>query len=389
MLRLQGAFRAITIAVGGAVAPVLTDLLAEITPLIRQGANWLKQNRELVVLLFRIGKYIGIAGAALVVLGNAISYAGSALAITKTVLTVFGTALSTVFGLATSPIGLLVLAIGGLVVAFLYLTDAGGRLRSSFAGLWDSLKETAITAFGGIVDAIMAGNLELAWKISLQGLKVAWLQTLSALEAAWIRFAQTAVSDTSSFEAVLLSWVDSFLQGITTIRRAWADFRQDLAGTLALLTHVARLTGVPGVSAPFEQQAIEAFQARQSEADALRQQEREQANRPGLAQAGANQGRSAGLAGDLASAQDELARLRQQAAEARRRTAAGLAPRLGGGPGGAPDFGESRGTFSAFGVRDLGGTSIQIQQRDLLQQIVDRLVGIDRNLDEKIAQMFR
>lgn len=64
-----------------------------------------------------------------------------------------------------------------------------GSLVKRFAGFFDDITATFNQAWGGIVDAVKAGNLALAGEIGMAGLKVVWQQGIIFLTKLWRDFA--------------------------------------------------------------------------------------------------------------------------------------------------------------------------------------------------------
>src|SRR5690606_5093228 len=57
-------------AIGSALAPMLTELIAKATKFVVAVVNWIKQNKALVVTVFKIAAAVVAAGIALIVLGS-------------------------------------------------------------------------------------------------------------------------------------------------------------------------------------------------------------------------------------------------------------------------------------------------------------------------------
>lgn len=133
------------VAVGTALLPVLSEMVAEVQSLLPTVLAWIKENKELVGTVFKIALAAGAAGLSLAALGAIIGGVGTALS---------GLAL-----LAT-PIGLVVAALAGLAAgavwvhqvsqAYVELADAQTKLaaagdaqRASDQALFAQLEELA------------------------------------------------------------------------------------------------------------------------------------------------------------------------------------------------------------------------------------------------------
>jgi uncharacterized protein YukE len=147
-------------AIGGALAPVLADLLLKIQPIVEKMVAWTEAHPELTRNIFLVA-----GGLALLVFGI-----GSLILIIPRILAVFnmlrlavnflGGAISF---LATNPIGWLIVAIGLLVAAGIYLythweevkakaIEIWTAIKDFFAQIWDQIKESFRASIDSIVD---------------------------------------------------------------------------------------------------------------------------------------------------------------------------------------------------------------------------------------------
>ncbi len=216
----KNALGKVWVVVGGAIAPAMTRMAERVKAVMSSVANWMKQNKGLVVLLDYITIGLVAAGGAVFVLGKAFSFLGMIVGGVGTVLKLAVTVITLVVSLAVtavttllSPIGLVVAAFGILLSLFLRSsagTAALGALRRGFAGIVD----TARTAWGGIQDALGAGDLAGAMEIAWVGVQLAFLQGLDGLKIAWLEFC----------EWFGLTWVGQVAATITSTISELADF---------------------------------------------------------------------------------------------------------------------------------------------------------------------
>jgi TP901 family phage tail tape measure protein len=110
--RAMNAFQALGIVIGTELIPIINKLLARLLPMLKSFINWAKEHKTLikVVLIF-----IGV----LSLLSMAISVATTAMAVFDVIA-------------AANPIGLITLAVLGLVTAFILLADWIDSLRPAF-----------------------------------------------------------------------------------------------------------------------------------------------------------------------------------------------------------------------------------------------------------------
>jgi phage-related protein len=138
-------------AVGQALAPALTKLVEAVTPLIERFSAWAEKNPDLLAKILLIGgavaglaMFVGILGMALPAIIGGVS------------------ALATMFGLLLSPIGLIVLAIAGLIAIGVLLYKHWDEVKAKameiwnavalfFTGIWTSITTALTEAWNGIV----------------------------------------------------------------------------------------------------------------------------------------------------------------------------------------------------------------------------------------------
>ncbi len=182
----RGAF-----SVGAALVPSLMELANWIITTSKDVAEWIDRNRELVVSVAKIVAVVLGVGAALVALGAAVSLAGFAVSGLVTLFYALGTVIGvigSVLGALLSPIGLVVAALVGLGYLFATQTDAGKQMTDELKAGFVSFAETAKTAWGGIADAIQAGDLELAARIALAAVNLEWAKAVLWWTEKWNAF---------------------------------------------------------------------------------------------------------------------------------------------------------------------------------------------------------
>tara|TARA_Y100000310_G_scaffold99617_1_gene97486 strand:+ start:84 stop:2732 length:2649 start_codon:yes stop_codon:yes gene_type:complete len=135
----------------------------------------------------------------------------------------------------TSPIALVAVAIAGL--GFIAFRAVGGFeglaeiARSAFGSLsrnasvmyeriaafFGQLKDTFLTAFGGIRDAIASGELALAGQIAIAALQLAFFQGLDAIGVDWSFFSGGLVETMRNAGAEIYKLWDSTIQSISDL----------------------------------------------------------------------------------------------------------------------------------------------------------------------------
>lgn len=165
--------------------------------------DWIKENRSIVVSIAGVAAGVMAGGTALTVLGLGIT--GLVTGIT-TLITVFGTIIGTILSPFVLKIALISAAIAGLTYLLLELTGTTGDVIPMFQAMGSAIVE----AFGGIMDALKAGNFALAGKIALVGLAVVFQEGVVVLTKIWVGFKDKIG--------------DVFYDLIYLIKDAWIDF---------------------------------------------------------------------------------------------------------------------------------------------------------------------
>jgi hypothetical protein len=175
------------------------------------------------VVLTTVGIIVGIlaAGAALVGLGGtiqlvALGFGGLATAIA---------AVGSLLGALLSPIGLVLAGIGALAAYLIHTSDLGGQALDWLGAKFQALKSTAIRAFGGIGDALAAGDLGLAARILWLTLKMEWQRGVNALNQLWVEVKRF-------FVAV---WTEAVYGAAEVAANAWAGLQTGWTETVDFL----------------------------------------------------------------------------------------------------------------------------------------------------------
>jgi len=177
--------------IGSALEPVLSALIDSTVRIVVTISDWIKNNKELIVTVFKIGMAIAAGGAAIVALGTAVAGIGTVLGAAATVLTGVGSVfafLGTAIAALMSPIGLTIAGLAALVGYFVYASGAGSQAMQWLGERFNELKDTALGAWQGIGDALAAGDIALAGKILWLTLKMEWQRGVAFLQSKWLDF---------------------------------------------------------------------------------------------------------------------------------------------------------------------------------------------------------
>ncbi|HET6494182.1 MAG TPA: phage tail tape measure protein, partial [Thermoleophilia bacterium] len=177
--------------IGSALAPVLQDVANKITEAAVRFGQWAQANRDTIITVLRVTAGILAGGAALLILGTAISAVGSVLgAFTSVVVGAIAVMklLAAAFMFILSPVGAVIAIVAALGSYLVYASGVGGEALAWLGGKFNTLKEDALAAFGGISDALAAGDMGLAMKVLWLTLKMEWTRGVNFLKKAWLDF---------------------------------------------------------------------------------------------------------------------------------------------------------------------------------------------------------
>jgi hypothetical protein len=218
---------------------LLQDLATSAIRVAKVTADWVRQNKGLIVTIFKIAAGVAAAGAVLVVLGTLISGVGAAFGVAASIITGIGTVLGvlgTVVGALLSPIGLVSAAVIGLGAYLLYASGVGSEALHWLADTFNALKDDALAAWQGIGDALAAGDLSLAAKILWLTLRMEWQKGVAFLQEHWIAFKEFFLSiATDAFYGVVGLLIDAWaglqvawIETTTFMADAWTVFTSSL-----------------------------------------------------------------------------------------------------------------------------------------------------------------
>lgn len=173
--KLWSAVEGVGIALGEAVEGPLRGFTDWLTNMLGPMTEWLAANNETVAIVAGVAAALLAGGIAVMGFGYAATLAGAAF-------TALAIAVKVVIGLMTfllSPIGLVVAAVAGLLIAFELLT---GGISNAFSGVvgyitgqLQAMLASIKWVMGAIMDAIKLGRFDLAWAITWAAIKVIWL----------------------------------------------------------------------------------------------------------------------------------------------------------------------------------------------------------------------
>jgi len=206
MNRLHRILRITPIVIGSVLAPAMELVANRAIQIVIATNKWIANNRQLVLTVAKVALVAGAAGIGLVLLGVATSVASSAL---------IGFAASALIakaaaGLLLSPLGLVSVALAAGTAAFLVYSGTGAIALDYLGNRFSSLLGVTKKTFGGIRDALAAGDLKLAAEVLWAGIKVVWHGGIADIQ--------------SAFNISMSGMKALFTSVLSTMSKLWATF---------------------------------------------------------------------------------------------------------------------------------------------------------------------
>ncbi len=237
---LTSAFEGLAIAIGEALGDVLRRMTQAMTRAVGMIVQWAKQNRQVIETVAKITAVVLAAAVSLILLGASIHGLGSMIGVLITAVTSVASVfklLAGVIAFLVSPIGVVIAALGALGGYLIYITGAGGKALLWLGDRFRGLQETATSAWRGIGDALVAGDIGLAAKILWLTLKMEFQKGINVLKAAWMGFKHFFI-DTGNkaffgllaageivWHGLQIAWIET----IAFFKRLWHSFASSVA----------------------------------------------------------------------------------------------------------------------------------------------------------------
>jgi hypothetical protein len=231
MHELWSVLKMVTFQVGSALAPVLRDVVHAVLPWVTAAVEWVKENRQLVVVIAGIGAGLLALGGVLVASGVVLGSLGVVLGVVNSMATavagVIGGALTTAFGYATwyvveslTVLGLFANILKSVVwdatMDLLHAVDAVGKtmqwlgdVTAQLGRVASEAGDTFAGAWQGIQDAIAGGDMGKAFEIASASIAAVWLDLVAVLTEDWLNFKDAFLDITNDISTGLA-------QGIAT-----------------------------------------------------------------------------------------------------------------------------------------------------------------------------
>jgi hypothetical protein len=247
MGELLATLKRATFAVGAALAPELKQLTEIITGNVAATAKWIGEHRGVVTLA-------AAATAAVIGLGTGLiglSFAGSAVAkgfgLISGAVGLASTGLKivlTTVGALISPLGLLTTAVAAAAVVIVTASGTGSTAIADLGDAFTDMKSVATGAVKGIVDALSAGDIELAGRILFKSLELVWDIGVAKLNEIWVGLIENMKTVVAAFVDTAQGYWDDIIEQAT---RALLVMQGTKEGSKAG-KDIMRGSGLPGAS---------------------------------------------------------------------------------------------------------------------------------------------
>ena len=215
------AVKSLWATIGEALFPTLKSAAALFIRATVAVRPFVKEHQPAIVTAFKLGSALIAAGAGFLVVGKALSLVSSAAGGISSVFTVVRAGIGLVGSFVTT-IGAVPVALAGVAAYLLYTSGVGQTMLKALGGYFGDLKDTAMEAFGGIKNALAAGDWALAAQIAWAGLKLAWEQGIQPLKVAWEGLKNFGLT---LWEDIGDGITKAVFFAIAEVKKAWADMK--------------------------------------------------------------------------------------------------------------------------------------------------------------------
>jgi hypothetical protein len=202
--RLVDLVKMTTFEIGAALAPAFLRTAEVIQKALVQINDFIDTHRQLIVVASGVATALLLVGGALLGVTAAVKVLQVAFSGVTTIIS----GVISLFGFLLSPMGLIIAGLGAAAFAFFKFTKAGQDAAASIGKILGDIYADFQETFGGISDAISAGDFALAGEIAMAGLKLVWTEGWD-----WIK---------NSFFKVWAAIKITFFEGARFLADAWS-----------------------------------------------------------------------------------------------------------------------------------------------------------------------
>jgi len=217
------------------LAPALTQFVRAATNAVLQVKQWATDYAGLIITVMKVAAGVAAAGAGLFVFGKAIMGVGALLGgLHSFIMWAAGGVqlLIGILGMTISPalaIGVAITAIGAALIYLARNTAPVQAVGNAIAGFADGIRAMistvvgdVMTAWGGITDALAAGDIRAAIKVVTATITLEWTRVTTWLQETWQGFLSIWSGITNKIASFMLD-------AVAAIKSAWAGAMTSMA----------------------------------------------------------------------------------------------------------------------------------------------------------------
>lgn len=207
---LKATLASVAYEIGAAVAPAAKALAEALVPIVVSLNQWIKKNPELVTGIAAIA-------AAMLIIGTALASTAAVLAPIVGMVAALFTWGGLVVVLIAAGVAQLALFLAGavlLIAALVRWTNIGRMMFSMFLSGFKRLTDSISKSMKGILDALRAGDMQLAWDIAIADMTMRWFLFAESVLGSIADINEALVHALSPLFADLILGSDSSLGGL-------------------------------------------------------------------------------------------------------------------------------------------------------------------------------
>lgn len=214
--KLKSSIDVLVHSLGQALAPTIQKVVSFVQGLVDKFNALTPAQQETIV---KIGMVVAAIGPVLVIIGKLMTSVGTIMTmapkISAAITTVKGAMAALNTTMLANPIVLIIAAIAALVVAFIYLWNNCEVFRNFWIGLWDSIKEIAVTVFTALKDFFVS-----AWEAIRNTFTTVVTGIGTFLSGAWNSIKNTVQTVMNAIKTVITTVWDAIKAVFTTVFNA-------------------------------------------------------------------------------------------------------------------------------------------------------------------------
>ncbi len=191
MKRFRSGLQDLGTMLGQAVLPPLTKVITLFGKGVQFAIDWGRKNQWAMDILGKGLLAVGAAGAVLLGAGGTLALLGTAFTGVATAITAVGTAAGVVLSPMGAVVGGITVAVGALALQFVAVLKEAGKLELFF-DIWkkafQDIGRVAKKTFGGIVQAISSGDIEMAMEVAMAGVQAVVFRSLAVIAEVFNEF---------------------------------------------------------------------------------------------------------------------------------------------------------------------------------------------------------